>query len=285
MTRPRGRHTPIDARASCRSDAGPSASRSTTCRPRAPAGAAGHRHLRQGEAASRACVDRTAVRNPLLISAARRRRISTSCCPDADIPPGVDVEIELNQRTAPWLLAHRERVQVHLSHLRVHQPSHEFLKDAVDNDVRDPKAFFAQLGFAGAGQRSAGVPGAATPSWPRRPRSCARTLFDPEDGPPRHPRAGARRTSSTAIGASRCAAAIVAVNARCDGAHINFLRDQGFAQLEPLRDGAWAEDAHGADAALAARAADAPARRAAARTGGAELAGLRAAASRRPSSR
>jgi hypothetical protein len=33
------------------------------------------------------------------------------------------------------------------------------------------------------------------------------------------------------------------VNARCDGAHINFIRDQGFAQLEPLRDGAWAEDA------------------------------------------
>ena len=33
------------------------------------------------------------------------------------------------------------------------------------------------------------------------------------------------------------------VNARCDGAHINFLRDQGFAQLEPLRDGAWAAEA------------------------------------------
>ena len=33
------------------------------------------------------------------------------------------------------------------------------------------------------------------------------------------------------------------VNERCDGAHINFLRDQGFAQLEPLRDGAWADEA------------------------------------------
>jgi hypothetical protein len=30
---------------------------------------------------------------------------------------------------------------------------------------------------------------------------------------------------------------------RCDGAHINFLRDQGFAQLEPLREGAWADAA------------------------------------------
>ena len=30
------------------------------------------------------------------------------------------------------------------------------------------------------------------------------------------------------------------VDDRCDGAHINFLRDQGFAQLEPLREGDWA---------------------------------------------
>ena len=33
------------------------------------------------------------------------------------------------------------------------------------------------------------------------------------------------------------------VNDRGDGAHINFLRDQGFAQLDPLSEGAWADDA------------------------------------------
>jgi len=33
------------------------------------------------------------------------------------------------------------------------------------------------------------------------------------------------------------------VSERCEGAHINFLRDQGFAELQPLRQGAWAEDA------------------------------------------
>jgi hypothetical protein len=33
------------------------------------------------------------------------------------------------------------------------------------------------------------------------------------------------------------------LNERCDGAHINFLRDQGFAKLSPLREGAWAEEA------------------------------------------
>jgi hypothetical protein len=33
------------------------------------------------------------------------------------------------------------------------------------------------------------------------------------------------------------------LNARCDGAHINFLRDQGFAQLEPFRDGERADEA------------------------------------------
>ena len=34
-----------------------------------------------------------------------------------------------------------------------------------------------------------------------------------------------------------------AVSERCEGAHINFIRDQGFAELEPLREGAWAENA------------------------------------------
>ena len=51
------------------------------------------------------------------------------------------------------------------------------------------------------------------------------------------------------------------VNDRCDGAHINFLRDQGFAQLEPLREGAWADAAEAQMLAPAPGAADAPARR------------------------
>jgi hypothetical protein len=33
------------------------------------------------------------------------------------------------------------------------------------------------------------------------------------------------------------------INTHCDGAHINFLRDQGFKQLEPLREGEWADEA------------------------------------------
>src|SRR5262249_29347137 len=33
------------------------------------------------------------------------------------------------------------------------------------------------------------------------------------------------------------------LNDRCDGAHINFIRDQGFKELKPLREGAWADDA------------------------------------------
>ena len=32
------------------------------------------------------------------------------------------------------------------------------------------------------------------------------------------------------------------VSDRCEGAHINFIRDQGFAELQPLREGLWAEN-------------------------------------------
>jgi hypothetical protein len=44
---------------------------------------------------------------------------------------------------------------------------------------------------------------------------------------------------------------------RCDGAHVNLLRDQGLKQLEPLVDGAWAEDA---EAQLIARWPEPPER-------------------------
>src|SRR5262250_1288029 len=88
-------------------------------------------------------VDRTAVRNPLLISAGEPEQLDVLLT-DAALPAGVAIEIRLNQRTAPWLLAHRELLRRHLPSLRLRQPSYEFLKDAVANDVRNPQHFFAQ---------------------------------------------------------------------------------------------------------------------------------------------
>jgi hypothetical protein len=74
------------------------------------------------------------------------------------------------------------------------------------------------------------------------PKVLRKTLFDPDTG-----RVAIRELARTHVtegywGKSlRCRDC--RVNERCDGAHINFLRDQGFARLEPLRDGAWADQA------------------------------------------
>ena len=68
------------------------------------------------------------------------------------------------------------------------------------------------------------------------------TLFEPESG-----RVAIRELARTHVvegywGKSlRCRDC--QLNERCDGAHINFIRDQGFAQLEPLREGEWAQEA------------------------------------------
>jgi hypothetical protein len=185
-------------------------------------------------------VDRAAVPNPLLIRAAEAEHLDALLA-GGEIPASVDVEVELNQRTAPWLLSHRDLVQTHLARLRLHQPSWEFLKDATANDVRDPRQFFVQLGLP---VRVSGLPACTVPHTriAEAPRVLPKTLFDPDSG-----RVATRELARLHVregywGKSlRCRTC--RVNARCDGAHINFLRDQGFARLEPLREGAWAEEA------------------------------------------
>jgi molybdenum cofactor biosynthesis enzyme MoaA len=185
-------------------------------------------------------VDRTRVPNSLLIGASEPAHLDVLLT-GADLPLGVDVEVELNQRTAPWLLAHREQLVQYLPHLRVHQPTWEFLKDANTNDVRNPTQFFAQLDLP---VRVSGLPACLAPNTQlaEAPKVLRKTLFDADTG-----RIAIRELARTHViegywGKSlRCRDC--RVNARCDGAQINFLRDQGFAQLEPLREGAWAEAA------------------------------------------
>jgi len=185
-------------------------------------------------------VDRTLVPNSLLLNASEPAHLDVLLS-GAEIPAGVGVEIDLNQRTAPWLLAHRDRVEAQLPRLRLHQPSYEFLKDSVRNDVRDPAAFFAQLSLP---VRVSGLPACLAPhtQLSEPPKVLRKTLFDPETG-----RIAIRELARTHViegywGKSvRCRDC--KVNDRCDGAHINFIRDQGFAQLTPLREGPWAEAA------------------------------------------
>jgi molybdenum cofactor biosynthesis enzyme MoaA len=184
-------------------------------------------------------VERAAVPNPLLVNVREAEQLDVLLA--ADLPVGIDLEIELNQRTGPWMLAHRDRIQANLSRLRIHQPSYEFLKDATANDVRNPKEFFAALGLP---VRASGLPACSTPGaqLAEAAKILRQAMFDPETG-----RVNTRELARTHVvegywGKSlRCRDC--RINTRCDGAHINFLRDQGFKQLEPLREGAWADEA------------------------------------------
>ncbi len=185
-------------------------------------------------------VNRDALANPLLISVGEPEQLDVLLGTDA-LPLGVDVEIQLNQRTAAWMLQHRDLVERHLSRVRVHQTGYEFLKEAIANDVRDPAQFFAELGLRIA---VSGLPACLTPDTELReaPKVLAKAMFDMSNG-----RINTRELARTHVkegywGKSlRCRDC--RINDRCDGAHINFLRDQGFAQLEPLGEGTWAANA------------------------------------------
>jgi molybdenum cofactor biosynthesis enzyme MoaA len=185
-------------------------------------------------------VDRATVGNPLLLRVRDAAHLDVLLTGEA-LPTGVEIEIELNRHTAEWLLAHRQLIEAYMPQLRIHQPSHEFLKDAVENDVRSPREFFTQLGLP---IRVSGLPACLAPNVQLAEpiKVLRKTMFDPETG-----RVAIRELARTHViegywGKSlRCRNC--RVNDRCDGAHINFIRDQGFAQLEPLREGEWTEQA------------------------------------------
>ena len=184
-------------------------------------------------------VDREIVRNPLLISVNRAEDLATLLA--GELPLGVDIEIELNQRTAEWMLSERARLAKHLSRIRVHQPSHEFLKDAIANDIRNPELFFQQLDLRVA---VSGLPACTAPNSDLReaPKILHKSIFNSESGRVDTRELARYHVSEGYWGKSlRCRDCLL--DDRCDGAHINFLRDQGFKQLKPLGEGDWAEDA------------------------------------------
>jgi MoaA/NifB/PqqE/SkfB family radical SAM enzyme len=152
-----------------------------------------------------------------------------------------EVEIELNRDTAPWMLAHRDVLAGLLDRVRVHQPSFEHMKEASENDVRAPKAFFEALGLR---IRASGLPPCNLPGVELAPARNVLPHWAFEPGTGRfsireltryHVKEGYRSKSS------RCDDCELAN--RCDGMHINMIRDQGLALLEPLTTGPWFEDA------------------------------------------
>ncbi|MGC6513728.1 MAG: radical SAM protein [Myxococcota bacterium] len=159
-----------------------------------------------------------------------------------DLPSEVEeVEITLNQDTAPWMLAHRDRLSSWMGRIRIHQPSFEHMKQASDNDVREPAAFFRELNLS---VKASGLPPCNTPGTTMVARRAIiqHQMFDMGSGrfdirelSRYHVRDGYRSKSS------RCEDCHV--ENRCDGMHINMVRDQGLKLLQPLVDGAWRDEA------------------------------------------
>ena len=219
-------------------------------------------------------VDRASVPNRLLLGLREPEQLDVVLS-GTPLPAGVEVEIELNQRTAPWLLSQRERVRTYLDVIRLHQPTYEFLKDAVANDVRDLKGFFTELALP---IRTSGLTACLAPGTQlvEAPKVLERKMFDPETG-----RIAIRELARTHVvhgylaKSLRCRDCVV--NDRCEGAHINFIRDQGFAELAAAARRRVGGERGGAAARAPADAAAARPRRPAAAAGRAEPARVRAA--------
>ncbi len=151
------------------------------------------------------------------------------------------LEIELNRDTAPWLLAHRARLESELERVTLHQPSWERMDQASESDVRDPAGFFLALNLPvrTSGLAACQAPGARLVE----ARAILRKdLFDPQSGRPgvqalakQHVAEGYR------VHSLRCRSC--RVRERCDGISISMVRDQGLRLARPLGAGEWPDEA------------------------------------------
>jgi pyruvate-formate lyase-activating enzyme len=156
------------------------------------------------------------------------------------LPIGAELEIELNRGTAPWLYENQALLSAVVDRVTLVQPTHEHLKAAHAQDVRTPASFFEAMRVPGL--RVANLPVCLTPG--AVPVDALRrldaTLFNPKTGrleiqPLAHYHISERyRGKSVRCGDCR-------VKDRCEGLHINMIRDQGLGMLAPLVDGAEAE--------------------------------------------
>jgi MoaA/NifB/PqqE/SkfB family radical SAM enzyme len=157
------------------------------------------------------------------------------------IPEHIDVMIELNVETGPWMLDHRDALAAQLERVRIHQPTWEHMSEAVASDIRDPASFFRDLDLR---IRVSGLPACSAPGVDIvDPVQVLRAdMFDPGTGrfsirelARYHVREGYFAKST------RCEDCTL--TERCEGMHVNMIRDQGLRLLTPLSDGEWAEDA------------------------------------------
>jgi len=157
------------------------------------------------------------------------------------VQDNVQVRIELNVDTAQWMLANRTSVENALDKIHVHQPSHEKMTQAVNEDVRNPRTFFEQLQLPIS---TSGLPACMTPGalLADTPADLHSDLFNAETGRFEIRPLARYHVENRYRGKSvRCADC--RINDRCEGIPINMVRDQGLRQAQPLESGPWANEA------------------------------------------
>lgn len=160
---------------------------------------------------------------------------------DAWLETPHELVVHLTAPTAAWMLANRQRVADALPRVHVHQPGHETLAEAKASDVRDPAAFFTALDLPirTSGLAPCEAPGTVLVA---APALLPAEVFDAVTGRPDTKELARHHVKSFYSGKSvRCSDCIL--NSRCEGIHVNRVRDQGLAACRPLTDGPWATEA------------------------------------------
>lgn len=154
---------------------------------------------------------------------------------------GPELLVWLTRQTATWMLTNRDRVAASIHRMRLHQPTWEHLKEAMEHDVRDPVRFFQALGLP---VRTSGLAPCQAPGTTLTPdiKRASPTLYDWETGRI-DIRPLARKHVQEHYRAKSVRCRECRVNDRCDGVHINMIRDQGLRQCQPLMEGSWADEA------------------------------------------
>ncbi len=149
--------------------------------------------------------------------------------------------IHLDRNTGPWMLEHRDRLVAALDRVQIHQPSHEFLSGAAERDLRDPAAFFESLNLP---IRVSGLPACLAPGTTLidEPSVLPAAIFDAETGR-LHWKELARYHVVNNYRAKSVRCADCRLFDRCEGLHVNMIRDQGLALATPLTKGSWADNA------------------------------------------
>jgi hypothetical protein len=158
-----------------------------------------------------------------------------------ELPKGITIRVELNRETADWMLEHRSVLEVYLDQIHIHQPSHEKLTQAVEQDVRNPASFFERLALPIS---VSGLPACMTPGarLADDPMDLLGSMFNPETGRLEIRPLARYHIENRYRGKSvRCTDC--RLNDRCEGIQINMIRDQGLKLAQPLQAGSWADDA------------------------------------------